>query len=100
MVVIPNKTILESPFKNYSLTTKMRISVECGVEYGADLEKVERLTKDVITSNFNQKELNKNVEFYYTDFADSSINFLCRFWIDSENALEKIKSEKQSNYRN
>lgn len=96
MVILPNKTILESPFKNYSLTTKMRISIACGVEYGADLEKVERLTKDVITSNFNQKELNKNVEFYYTDFADSSINFVCRFWIDSENALEKLKAKSKA----
>ena len=96
MVVLPNKTILESPFKNYSLTTKMRISIECGVEYGADLEKVESLTKDVITSNFNQKEIDKHVEFYYTEFADSSINFLCRFWVDSQNALEKLKAKSKA----
>jgi small conductance mechanosensitive channel len=96
MVVIPNKTILENPFKNYSLTTKMRISIECGVEYGADLEKVEALTKDVIGSNFNQNELEKNVEFYYTEFGDSSINFLCRFWVDSKNALEKLKAKSDA----
>jgi small conductance mechanosensitive channel len=40
MVIIPNKTILENPLKNYSLTKKMRISVTCGVEYSADLELV------------------------------------------------------------
>jgi small conductance mechanosensitive channel len=96
MVVIPNKTILESPFKNYSLTTKMRVSIECGVEYGVDLEKVEKLTKETITSHFNQKEIDKSVEFYYTEFGDSSINFLCRFWIDSENALEKLKAKSKA----
>ena len=96
MVVIPNKTILESPFKNYSLTTKMRISIECGVEYGADLEKVQTLTKEVIGSNFSQNELGKNVEFYFTEFGDSSINFLCRFWIDSTNALEKLKAKSDA----
>ena len=96
MVVIPNKTILESPFKNYSLTTKMRISIECGVEYGADLEKVQALTKEVIGSNFSQNELGKNVEFYFTEFGDSSINFLCRFWIDSTNALEKLKAKSDA----
>ncbi|MCL7762686.1 mechanosensitive ion channel family protein [Polaribacter sp. Z014] len=96
MVVIPNKTILENPFKNYSLTTKMRISITCGVEYGADLEKVESLTKEVISTNFNQNELNKNVEFYYTEFGDSSINFLCRFWVDSKNALEKLKAKSDA----
>ncbi|WP_166382476.1 MULTISPECIES: mechanosensitive ion channel family protein [unclassified Polaribacter] len=96
MVVIPNKTILESPFKNYSLTTKMRISLECGVEYGADLERVETLTKEVINTNFDQKKLGKNVEFYFTEFGDSSINFLCRFWIESENALERLKGKSNA----
>ncbi|WP_439129093.1 mechanosensitive ion channel family protein [Polaribacter sp.] len=96
MVIIPNKTILESPFKNYSLTTKMRIAITCGVEYGADLEKVEKLTKETINTNFNQDEIGKNVEFYYTEFGDSSINFLCRFWVDSENALEKLKAKSKA----
>ncbi|WP_299665829.1 mechanosensitive ion channel family protein [uncultured Polaribacter sp.] len=96
MVVIPNKTILESPFKNYSLTTKMRISITCGVEYGADLEMVEKLTTETIRNNFNQDEIGKNVEFYYTEFGDSSINFLCRFWVDSENALEKLKAKSKA----
>ncbi|MFK8061390.1 MAG: mechanosensitive ion channel family protein [Polaribacter sp.] len=96
MVIIPNKTILENPFKNYSLTTKMRISITCGVEYGADLVKVEQLTKDIIEKNFNQNKLEKNVEFYYTEFGDSSINFLCRFWVDSKNALEKLKAKSDA----
>lgn len=96
MVVIPNKTILENPFKNFSLTTKMRITIECGVEYSADLERVEKLTKEVITSHFNQKKLEKEVEFHFTEFGDSSINFICRFWVDSENALEKLKAKSKA----
>jgi len=96
MVVIPNKTILENPFKNYSLTTKMRITIECGVEYGADLEKVEALTKTTITDNFNQEKINKQVEFYFTEFGDSSINFICRFWVDSKNALERLKAKSKA----
>lgn len=95
MVIIPNKTILENPFKNYSLTTKMRISVECGVEYGADLEKVQALTIETVKKNFNQQEIGKQVEFYYTEFGDSSINFLCRFWVDSQNSLEKLKAKSK-----
>ena len=96
MVVIPNKTILENPFKNYSLTTKMRITISCGVEYGADLEKVEQITKETITQNFNQKKIEKEVEFYFTEFGDSSINFITRFWVDSENALEKLKAKSKA----
>ncbi|MGJ8745645.1 mechanosensitive ion channel family protein [Polaribacter sp.] len=95
-VVIPNKTILENPFKNYSLTTKMRITITCGVGYSSNLKQVERLTKDVVNAHFNQNNLGKKVEFYYTEFGDSSINFICRFWVDSKSALEKLKAKSDA----
>ncbi|WP_396601083.1 mechanosensitive ion channel family protein [Algibacter sp. R77976] len=93
MVVIPNKMILENPLKNYSLTTKMRVFLNCGVGYESDLEEVEKLTKETIANTFDQVETIDNVEFYYTEFGDSSINFLCRFWIDAESMLEKLKAK-------
>lgn len=93
IVVIPNKTILENPLKNYSLTTKMRVFLECGVGYESDLERVEELTKDVISRTFDQVESSENVEFYYTEFGSSSINYLCRFWIDAESMLEKMRAK-------
>jgi small conductance mechanosensitive channel len=96
IVVIPNKTILENPLKNYSLTTKMRVFLECGVGYSSDLEEVERLTKEVIKNTFDQINSTEEVEFYYTEFGGSSINYLCRFWIDSENALEKLKAKTRA----
>ncbi|MFD2726010.1 mechanosensitive ion channel family protein [Hyunsoonleella rubra] len=96
IVVIPNKMILENPLKNYSLTTRMRVFLECGVGYESDLEEVERLTKEVIANTFNQVESPENVEFYYTEFGDSSINYLCRFWIDAESMLEKLKAKTKA----
>ncbi|WP_243471971.1 mechanosensitive ion channel family protein [Winogradskyella sp. MH6] len=96
IVVIPNKTILENPLKNYSLTTRMRVFLECGVGYESDLEKVEQLTKEVIAKTFDQVEKPENVEFYYTEFGDSSINYLCRFWIDAESMLEKLRAKTKA----
>ncbi|ULC58225.1 mechanosensitive ion channel family protein [Flaviramulus sp. BrNp1-15] len=96
MVVIPNKLILENPLKNYSLTTKMRVFLECGVGYESDLEKVEQLTKETIAKTFDQVESSNDVEFYYTEFGDSSINYLCRFWIDAESMLEKLKAKTKA----
>ena len=94
--MIPNKTILENPLKNYSLTTRMRVFLECGVGYESDLEKVEQLTKDVIAKTFDQVEKPEDVEFYYTEFGDSSINYLCRFWIDAESMLEKLRAKTKA----
>ena len=96
IVIIPNKTILENPLKNYSLTTKMRVFLECGVGYESDLERVEQLTKEVVAKTFDQVENAEDVEFYYTEFGDSSINYLCRFWIDAESMLEKMRAKTKA----
>ncbi len=93
IVVIPNKKILENPLKNYTLTTKMRVFLECGVGYESDLEQVEQLTKETICNTFDQIEKPEDVEFYFTEYGSSSINYLCRFWIDAENALEKLRAK-------
>ena len=93
IVVIPNKMILENPLKNYTLTTKMRVFLECGVGYESNLEDVERITKETICNTFDQIEKPEDVEFYYTEYGGSSINYLCRFWIDAENALEKLRAK-------
>ncbi len=96
IVVIPNKMILENPLKNYSLTTKMRVFLECGVGYESNLEEVEQLTKEVIARTFDQVYSSDDVEFYYTEFGDSSINYLCRFWIDAESMLEKMRAKTKA----
>ena len=96
IVIIPNKTILESPLKNYSLTTKMRVVIECGVGYESDLELVEKITKETISKAFEQVSGTEEVEFYYTEFGASSINYMCRFWIDAESMLEKLKAKTKA----
>lgn len=96
LVVIPNKMILENPLKNYSLTTRMRVFIECGVGYESDLEFVEKLTKQTIANTFDQVKTSNDVEFYYTEFGSSSINYLCRFWIDAENMLEKLRAKTKA----
>lgn len=92
MVIIPNKTIIENPLKNFSLTKTMRITVECGVGYESNLEEVEKITKKAIEGVYHQNE-GTDVEFYYTSFADSSINFKCRFWVDSKDAKNRLEAK-------
>ncbi len=80
-VVIPNSKFVENAFTNYSLSERSRISVSCGIGYESDLQNVEDLVSRVISENFKQKE-GEVVEFFFTEFGDSSINFIIRFWVD------------------
>ncbi|RMA57148.1 mechanosensitive ion channel family protein [Ulvibacter antarcticus] len=90
LVLIPNKTILENPLKNYSLTPKMRIIIECGVGYEMDLEKVEKITKETIAKTFDTVNSPDEVEFFYTEFGGSSVNFICRYWVEATRGKEKL----------
>ncbi|ARN77486.1 mechanosensitive ion channel protein MscS (plasmid) [Nonlabens spongiae] len=80
-VIMPNSKFIEEPFVNFSLANRSRIAVTCGVAYGSNLRQVEQLVKDAIASEFEQK-VGERIEFYFTEFGDSSINFMVRFWTE------------------
>jgi small conductance mechanosensitive channel len=83
-VVIPNSQVIDAPFKNFSRTSRSRITVSCGVAYNSDLELVKTITVNTISELFRQKK-GEEVEFMYNEFGDSSINFVVRFWSDATN---------------
>jgi small conductance mechanosensitive channel len=88
MVIIPNKIIIDNPLKNYSLTPRMRIVLECGVGYSSDLEKVKKLSVETIANLYKQQD-GEEVEFFYQEFGGSSINFMLRYWTDATKAKHK-----------
>ena len=79
IVIIPNSKLAESIIINYSLPeTETSVIVECGVGYGSDLEKVERVTIDVARKI--QKTVPGAVKTFepfirYKQFGDSNIIF-------------------------
>lgn len=78
---VPNKVVYENPFTNYTKTGKRRIDLACGVSYGDDLEKAKDIAVETLSS-LDLRDESKDVEFYYNEFGDSSINFSIRFWIN------------------
>lgn len=92
LVLIPNSKIVEAPFKNYSRTTRARIILPVGVGYESDLEFVKELTMKVVAEHFEQKN-NEEIELFFTEFGDSSINFVVRFWVDATDQRE-MSAEK------
>lgn len=79
-VIIPNKEVLQNPLINFSHNGRRRIDINCGVAYGDDLEKAKKIAINAIENceiDFNET---KPVEFFYTSFGGSSIDFKIRFW--------------------
>ena len=78
-IVIPNKTIAGANITNYSLPTlNINVSVPVGVAYDSDLAMVERVTIETAKEVLARVDDNPNAEplVRYTDFGDSSINFV------------------------
>lgn len=94
IVVIPNKLIVENPFKNYGLTKRIRTTINCGVGYESDLPKVKEIAIKAIEEIYPPNN-NEQIEFYFTDFGGSSIDFSLRFWVDAQENLTalEVKSE-------
>ncbi|WP_445735829.1 mechanosensitive ion channel family protein [Mariniflexile sp.] len=80
-IIIPNSKFVENSFTNYSISERSRTTVTCGVSYDSNLQEVEDLVTRIISENFEHQE-GESVEFFFTEFDDSSINFMVRFWID------------------
>jgi small-conductance mechanosensitive channel len=78
IVAIPNSKLSDSRIINYSTPSpEIGFSVECGVAYDSDLEKVERVSLEVARKVMERCEGVKSFEplFRYREFGASSINF-------------------------
>jgi small-conductance mechanosensitive channel len=93
VVVVPNAKLAGSVITNFSLPrNELGMTVEVGVDYGSDLEKVEAITLDVARQVMNRvdgaaPEFEPHVRFH--TFGDSSVNF--RVWLGAKNYVAGLK---------
>lgn len=95
IVIIPNKDVLDNPFKNYGLTERLRITLKCGVSYDSDLEEVQDIAKEAIHDIYPPSGT-ENVEFHYLEFGGSSIDFQLRFWVDAKYKLTVLEAKSKA----
>lgn len=80
-IMIPNKLIYQDKLTNHSFSGERRVDLVCGISYGEDLEKVRKVSLEAI-EGIDARNKDKNVELYFQEFGDSSINFIVWFWIN------------------
>ena len=81
IVLIPNKQVFENPILNYTASGRRRIDIRLGVSYGDDLEKVRRIGIRAL-EQVSARKPDTEVELFFEEFGESSIDFVARFWID------------------
>ncbi|TGK22972.1 mechanosensitive ion channel family protein [Leptospira stimsonii] len=78
-IVVPNSVMASSVFTNFDLPNKeLSITIESGVSFQSDLEKVESISieiaKDVLKQFYKTGE-EKEVSFSYQRFGENSVDF-------------------------
>lgn len=94
-VVIPNKLVVQNPFTNYTINGERRVDLTCGISYGEDLDKVKRVALEAVQRRVNYNK-SRPVEFFYTGFGSSSIDFIIRFWLDLCNQSDYLKARDEA----
>jgi small-conductance mechanosensitive channel len=93
VVVVPNSKLAGSVITNFSLTrNELGLTVEVGVDYASDLEKVEAVTLEVAREVMNlvkgaAPEFEPHVHFH--TFGDSSINF--KVWLGARSYVAGLE---------
>ena len=85
LVLVPNAQVYSSPITNYSKVDKQRISLNVGVGYESDLEKVDEALLEVVDQLSGVKD-DPAPFVVFNEFGDSSINCTLYFWIDTSEA--------------
>jgi MscS family membrane protein len=95
IVTIPNNKLTTNIIINYSEPDqKLRITVPVSVAYGTDPLRVKRILLEIA------QDAIKNTEYlledpaptvFFTEFAESSINFILRVWARKYNVPDEIK---------
>ena len=94
-VVMPNKKVFEEQLTNYTAEPYRRVPLSCGVSYGEDLRKV----KELVLATIQGMECvlsEKPVEFFWTGFGESSIDFEVRFWIAFHRQPEFLEARSEA----
>ncbi|MBT5015955.1 mechanosensitive ion channel family protein [Candidatus Peregrinibacteria bacterium] len=91
-VIVPNSQLFTNQVTSFTSNPFRRIEVEVGVEYRTDLAHATQIIKEALKEHEGiLKEPGPAIVL--DEFADSSINFLVRFWVDSKSNWIGAKSE-------
>jgi len=81
--LIPNEDFITTQVVNWSFSNNfVRLDVPFGVSYSSDPHEVIRLAKEAAAAVDRVDAVLQPPVCWMTEFGDSSINFLLRFWID------------------
>ncbi|MBF9239438.1 mechanosensitive ion channel family protein [Hymenobacter sp. BT683] len=95
LVRVPNRKVFESAVINYTVTTRRRVDLDCGVAYDSDLEQVRGVVLQAM-QDFPKLLIDRPPEVMFTGFGDSAITFTLRFWIPYQKQVDYVGAKSEA----
>lgn len=95
-VVIPNKSVIQNPLINYTVSRQRRVDIDCGVSYNDDLRKVRKVAIQAIANANIDRDNTRPIEVFFKAFGGSSIDFTLRFWNNSTYQKDFLESRNDA----
>lgn len=93
LIIMPNGKLADSRIYNYHKPfLKTRVTLEFGVKYGTDIEKVRKLALDEI-KKVKQVMNDPEPQVIFDEFGDFALKFKALFWV---NSIEKKVESKET----
>lgn len=82
-LIIPNNKIWQDVITNLTDQTQRRVDMEFGITYAEDIDRVEKILRDVVTAD-ERVLADPEPMIKVGSFGDSSVNILCRPWVKTD----------------
>ena len=91
-LLIPNKEIITGRLLNWSLTdTRLRLTLPVGVAYGSDAARALKILAETVADD-DRVLTDPPPSIIFSDFGESSLNMVCRFYIDNVDNMWPVKT--------
>lgn len=90
-VVIPNDRVSNSTVINRSQQGQLRVRVDVGIDYDADIDKAREVAREAIDA-VDEVAKNPKPQVVPTGFGDSAISLQLRFWIARPTIAWEVKA--------
>ncbi len=87
-IVLPNDKVANATITNRSRLGQLRLSVDVGVDYDADLERAETVVLETL-EGVSTVLSNPTPQVVPKSLGDSAVVLECRFWIDNPSAARR-----------
>lgn len=84
MVIVPNNSVWGSSITNITGSATRRVDLIFGISYDDDIDKAQHIMEEIVSNHeLVLKDPEPVVQVH--ELADSSVNFVCRPWVKTEN---------------